>query len=69
MSSRMERMPEHVRELPVETQIAVLYERVGALSDEVHALKRALWTLVFTVLGGMILTLFSIAAGWIGRHP
>ncbi len=66
-----ERMPQHLRDMPVEVQVAVLYERVGNLAEEVHSLKRALWALVFSVLTSMIVFLFvTVAAGWIGGpHP
>lgn len=67
------RMPQHLRDLPVETQVAVLYERVGngndritALGREVQGLRRALWSFVFSIIGGAILFLFSVASGWIG---
>jgi hypothetical protein len=71
---RMEaQMPEHLRDLPLEVQVAVLYERVGngnaritALSREVQGLRRALWSFVFSLIGGVVLFLFSVATGWIG---
>jgi hypothetical protein len=47
-------------------RVSVLEERVHTLSDEVRAMKRALWGLVFSVMGGMILFFFSIATGLIG---
>lgn len=53
--------PETVRGQPLVTQVAVLYERVASLSDEVRALKRALWAVVVSVVGGALLFLFSEA--------
>ncbi len=66
-----EAMPQFLRDQPLEVQVAVLYERVGNLAEEVHSLKRALWALVFSVLTSMIVFLFvTVAAGWIGgTHP
>jgi hypothetical protein len=63
-----EAVPEHIRGLPQDVQIAVLYERVKNLGDEVKALKRALWSFVFSILGGALLFLLSLAAGWIGPN-
>lgn len=60
--------PREIRDLPVETQVAVLYERVGTLREEVRALRRALWAFVFSILGGAVIFMFSIASGWIGPH-
>ena len=61
-----ESVPPHIRGLPIETQVAVLYERVNNLGNEVKALKRALWAFVFSILGGALLFLLTVAAGWIG---
>jgi hypothetical protein len=41
-------------------------DRDEAIRDEVKYMKHALWGLVFTVIGGMMLFLFSVAAGWLG---
>jgi chromate transport protein ChrA len=49
-------------------QLAVLYERVGSLSEDVEGMRRALWATVTAVVGGALLFLFSEAAGWIGPH-
>lgn len=59
-------VPDNIRGLPIETQVAVLYERVQNLGDEVQSLRRALWAFVFSILGGALLFLLSIAAGWLG---
>jgi hypothetical protein len=59
-------LPEDVRGLPVQIQVAVLYERVGTLQSEVKSLRKALWSFVFSILGGAVLFLFSLASGWIG---
>lgn len=61
-----EPLPQHIRDLPIQVQVAVLYERVKNLDDEVAGLRRALWSFVFSLLGGALLFLLSIAAGWIG---
>lgn len=64
------RLDDHDRRLKIVEdacgRVGVLEERVHTLSDEVRAMKRALWGLVFSVMGGMILFLFSIATGLIG---
>ncbi len=69
--------PDEVRHLPVQTQVAVLYERVKAQGDqltdlktEVRALKRATYAFVSSLFVGMLLYLFSLSSGWIGntRH-
>lgn len=57
-----------MRGQPIETQVAVLYERVKNLGDEVQGLRRALWSFVFSILGGAILFLLSVAQGWLGPH-
>lgn len=54
--------------MPVETQVAVLYERVGTMRDEIRGLRRAIYSFVGTVGAGAVLFLFSLAAGWIGPH-
>jgi hypothetical protein len=59
-------LPDDVRGMPVQIQVAVLYERVGTLQAEVKSLRKALWSFVFSILGGAVLFLFSIASGWIG---
>lgn len=59
-------LPDSIRNLPIETQVAVLYERVGNLGTEVKALKRALWSFVAAIISGSLLFLLSIASGWIG---
>jgi hypothetical protein len=61
-----EAVPEHIRGLPIEVQVAVLYERVNNLAGEVKSLKKALWAFVFSILGGALLFLLSVTAGWIG---
>ena len=63
-----ETFPDDVRGLPLQVQVAVLYERVNSLSQEVRGTRRALWGFVFSVLGGAILFLFSVASGWLGPH-
>jgi hypothetical protein len=62
-------LPDEVREMPLQTQVAVLYERVGTLKDEVRGLRRALWSFVFSILTGALLFLFSVASGWLGKNP
>lgn len=50
----------------VEAEQANLREDMKELREEVRYMKRALFGLIFTILGGMILFLVSIAAGWLG---
>lgn len=64
--SKADSLPDSVRDLPLQSQVAVLYERVNNLASEVKSLKRALWAFVFSLLGGCILFLLSITAGWLG---
>lgn len=61
-------IPEHIRDLPQQVQLAVLYERVQNLGEEVKGLKRSLWAFVFSILGGALLFLLSVAVGWLGPH-
>lgn len=61
-------LPEHVRGLPLEIQVAVLYERVGNLAAQVKRLIQWIATGVVTILGGIVIGLFSVAAGWVGPH-
>lgn len=58
--------PEDFREQPLQVKVAVLAEQVKNLKEEVRGLRRALWSFVFSVLGGAVLFLLSIASGWIG---
>ncbi len=60
--------PKSVADEPINVQIAVLYERVGSLSDDVRSMKRAFWGTTASVVGGAILFLFAEASGWIGPH-
>lgn len=66
MNRNQEPTREQMAGLPLEIQVAVLYERVGTLKDEVKALKRAVWSAVASIIGGAVLFLFSLASGWIG---
>lgn len=43
-------LPENIRDLPLQIQVAVLYERVGTLTLEVKFMKRGFWALVLTIL-------------------
>jgi amino acid transporter len=59
---------EGLEQRPIESQVAVLANEMrnqrNALSDvkkELQYVKRALWGVVFTVIGGMLLFLFSVA--------
>lgn len=63
-----ESLPEHIRDLPLQTQVAVLYERVGNLAAKVDKLVQWIATGVVTIVVGVILGLFSVAAGWVGPH-
>jgi hypothetical protein len=51
---------------PLGERVASLETTVEILLAEVRSMKRALWGVVATVLGGMLLFLFSLASGWIG---
>lgn len=51
---------------PLGERVASLETTVEILLAEVRSMKRALWGVVATVLGGMLLFLFSLATGWIG---
>jgi hypothetical protein len=70
MASRMssgEEFPTHVRDLPLDTKVAVLYERVQNLDEDVKSLRRTLWAFISALIAGAVLFLFSIASGWIGN--
>ena len=61
---------------PVEIQVVRLIAAVREQSkdqretrDELRYMKHALWGLIFTVVGGMLLFLLSVAAGWLGSGP
>lgn len=65
---KRESLPDNIRGEPIETQVAVLYERVGNLKDDVRGLKNI-------ILGGIVSgllavggTAVSVAAGWLGPH-
>lgn len=60
-------LPDHIDGLSTEAQIAVLYERIKNLSDDVKSLRRVLWVFLSAIVSGAILFLFSVASGWIGR--
>lgn len=47
---------------------AVLAERVKALAEEVHALKRAFYTFTFSVVCSAIVLAFTTFA-LLGKHP
>ena len=47
-------LPANIRDLPLEVQVAVLYERVGYLTLEVRFMKRGFWALVLTILTASI---------------
>ncbi|MGH7867003.1 MAG: hypothetical protein ACREP9_05045 [Candidatus Dormibacteraceae bacterium] len=67
MSEKQE-FPESVHGWPIETQVAILYERTATLSDQFRSLIHWIATAVATIIAGMIIGLFSIASGWIGPH-
>lgn len=78
MSASMPRMPsidplDGLESRPIDSQVAVLANEVrnqrNSLSDvreELRYVKRALWGVVLSVLGGMILFLASVAFNVIG---
>ena len=47
-----EDFPDHVRNLPIDTKVAVLYERVRNLDEDVKALKRTLWVFISAIVAG-----------------
>lgn len=65
---RDESLPDHVRGLPLETQVAVLYERVRNVSDDVQGLKNLIKGAIATLLTGIILAAIGVAAGFLGPH-
>jgi hypothetical protein len=52
--------------LPLEVKVAVLYERVDNMGSEVHAMKRALWGVVFSIVLAVLVFALSVASGVIG---
>ena len=58
--------PEHIKHLPLETKVEVLYERVRNLDEDVKSLRKTLWAFLSALIAGAILFLFSVASGWIG---
>lgn len=57
----------------INTQVALLIAEsrgqrnaLGEVKAEVRYMKHALWGLSFTLIGGVVMFLFSIAAGWVG---
>lgn len=65
---RGEFFPEDIRNLPTQTQLAVLYERVQNLTDDVTSLRRTLQVFIGAIVSGAVLFLFSVAQGWIGKQ-
>lgn len=59
-------LPDNIKDLPWQVQMAVLYERVQNLDDRVKTLTRSLWAGIGTLITGMLLYLFSVSSGWIG---
>lgn len=61
-------LPDNIRGEPLETQVAVLYERVRNLSEDVQGLKNII---VGGIVSGLLAiggTAVSVAAGWLGPH-
>jgi hypothetical protein len=52
--------------LPLEVKVAVLYERVDNMGSEVHAMKRALWGVVFSIVLAVLVFALSVTSGVIG---
>lgn len=61
--------PDNVRDLPLPVQVAVLYERVKNLSEDVQSLRRTLWVFISAIISGAVLFLFSVANGWLSHKP
>jgi len=53
-------------DLPVDVRLALLEEGVEDLRERFDTLFKAIVTLIGTLLGGMLLFLFSVSAGWLG---
>lgn len=58
--------PREFERLPLEVKVAVLYERVDNMGEEVHAMKKALWGVVFSIVLAVLVFALSIASGVIG---
>lgn len=55
-------LPDDIRNLPLEIQVAVLYERVGYLANDVKTMKTGFWALVLALLTASI-TIAAYALG------
>lgn len=74
MTWRLDDLAERLQQLGILCAVVpVLEERMSnfgkelhEVRDEVKGMKRALWGLVFSILGGCLLFLLSVASGWIG---
>ena len=50
----------------MDVRLALLEEGVEDLRERFDTLFKAIVTLIGTLLGGMLLFLFSVSAGWLG---
>lgn len=62
LENRIQRIEDH----ELHATISYMRERIEALHEDLIWLKRALFGAILTLLGGMVLFLASIAAGWLG---
>lgn len=60
--------PDQIKNLPQDVQVAVLYERVKNLADDVGALKRAFYTFAIGTVGSAVLFAFTVFA-LLGKKP
>lgn len=62
----MERRLRRIEDQELHATLKFLKEQVAELHDDLVWLKRTLAGAIFTLLGGMILFLVSVASGWLG---
>ena len=62
---RLEDRLQRIEDQELHASIVFLTQQLDRLHDDLTWLKRTLVGTIFTLLGGMILFLLSIAAGWI----
>jgi hypothetical protein len=62
---RLEDRLQRIEDQELHASIVFLTQQLDRLHDDLTWLKRTLVGTIFTLLGGMILFLVSVAAGWI----
>jgi hypothetical protein len=63
--NRLEARLQRIEDQELHASILFLTQQLDRLHDDLTWLKRSLVGTIFTLLGGMILFLLSISAGWI----